>query len=79
MDSDRAAWQWVAGVAADAAVIATKIDKLSRGERIRALRQFASVFDGSVVPVSAATGEGMDELWNLIDSLAKPPRLSSSR
>jgi len=79
LDSDRAAWTWVTGTAARAAVVATKIDKLARGERIRAMRQLASVFDATVVPVSAATGEGMDELWNLIDSLAKPPRLSSSR
>ena len=79
LDSDRAAWTWVTGAAARSAVVATKIDKLARGERIRAMRQLESVFDATVVPVSAATGEGMDELWNLIDSLAKPPRLSSSR
>ena len=66
------------GTAARCAVVATKIDKLARGERIRAMRQLESVFDATVVPVSAATGEGMDELWNLIDSLAKPPRPSSS-
>ena len=68
--SDRAAWAWMSGAAAEAAVVATKIDKLARGERIRAMRQLESVFDAAVVPVSAATGEGMDTLWNLIDSLA---------
>jgi GTP-binding protein len=72
LESDRAAWEWVAGSASDAAVVATKIDKLARGERIRALRQLESVFDSPVVPVSASTGEGMDELWNLIDRLANP-------
>src|SRR6185295_12013039 len=30
--SDSAAWQWVHAAAADAAVVATKIDKLGRGE-----------------------------------------------
>ena len=73
LESDRAAWTWVAGAAAGAAVVATKIDKLARGERIRAMRQLESVFDAPVVPVSAATGEGMDQLWNLIDSLANRP------
>ena len=77
--SDRAAWDWMAGAAGDAAVVATKIDKLARGERIRALRQLESVFDSVVVPVSAATGEGMDALWKLIDRLAKPPHRNSSR
>ena len=69
LESDRAAWEWVSGAAADAAVVATKIDKLARGERIRAMGQLESVFEASVLPVSAVTGEGMDELWNLIDSL----------
>jgi GTP-binding protein len=78
LESDRAAWEWVSGMASGGAVVATKIDKLARGERIRALRQLESVFDSVVVPASAETGEGMDELWNLIDRLAKPPHRSSS-
>jgi GTP-binding protein len=69
LESDRAAWDWMSGAAAAAAVVATKIDKLARGERIRAMGQHESVFDASVLPVSAVTGEGLDELWNLIDSL----------
>ena len=55
--------------AAHAAVVATKIDKLGRGERTRALRTFESVMNTSVLPVSAVTGEGLDELWKLIDKL----------
>jgi GTP-binding protein len=70
--SDRAAWQWVHAAAGHAAVVATKIDKLGRGERIRALRELESVFETSVLPVSAVTGEGLDELWTLIDRLKKP-------
>jgi GTP-binding protein len=85
LESDRAAWEWMSGAAAAAAVVATKIDKLARGERIRAMRQHESVFDASVAPVSAVTGEGLDELWNLIDSLVNrrnrnhPPRHNSPR
>ena len=55
--------------AGESAVVATKIDKLGRGERIRALRAFESVLETSVLPVSAVTGEGLDELWTLIDRL----------
>jgi len=79
LESDRAAWEWVSGAAAEAAVVATKIDKLARGERIRAMRQLESVFDATVVPVSASTGEGMEILWNLIDSLANRPNRNSRR
>jgi len=67
--SDRAAWQWIHTAADGAAVVATKIDKLAHGERIRALRELESVFDTSVLPVSAVTGEGLDHLWTLIDQL----------
>src|SRR5262249_55719678 len=45
LESDLAAWTWIGGAAARAAVVATKIDKLARGERIRAMRQLESVFD----------------------------------
>ena len=56
--------------AAPAALVGTKIDKLPRGQRIRALKQLESVFENTVLPVSAVTGEGLDELWKLIDRLA---------
>jgi GTP-binding protein len=69
LESDRAAWQWMSAAAERAGVAATKIDKLGRGERIRALRELESVFETSVVPVSATTGEGLDQLWKLIDRL----------
>jgi GTP-binding protein len=72
LESDRAAWRWVSGAAVEAAVVATKIDKLTRGERIRALRQLESVYEGPVVPVSATSGEGMDALWKLIARLSTP-------
>jgi len=83
LDSDVEAWRWLTTVVADAALVATKIDKLPRGQRIRAARELESVFEHSVLPASAVTGEGLDELWKLIDRLAnsrKPqPRSRDSR
>ena len=72
LESDRDAWTWISEGTERRAVVATKIDKLARGERIRAMRQLESVYDAPVAPVSAATGEGMEELWKLIASLLKP-------
>jgi len=74
--SDAAAWQWLRRTVRRCAVVATKIDKLARGERIRALRELESVCETSVLPVSAVTGEGLDELWKLIDRQPsnRPPR-----
>ena len=68
--NDIDAWQWMLSATAACAVVATKIDKLARGERIRAMRELESVLETSVLPVSAVTGEGLDELWILIDRLA---------
>ena len=70
LENDRDAWQWVRKSAAGAAVVGTKVDKLARNQRIRALKELESVFEDSVLPVSAVTGEGLDELWKLIDRLA---------
>lgn len=84
LESDRAAWQWLHR-AAPAAVVGTKIDKLARNQRMSAIRQLESAFEDTVLPVSAVTGEGLDELWKLIDRLANsrhpqpPPHSSPSR
>jgi GTP-binding protein EngB required for normal cell division len=69
LESDRVAWNWISGATERRAIAATKIDKLARGERIRALRELESVFQHPVLPVSAETGEGLDELWKLIERL----------
>jgi GTP-binding protein len=66
LESDLEAWRWLQPTVERVAILATKIDKLARGERIRALRQCESVFERSVLPVSAVTGEGLDDLWKLI-------------
>jgi GTP-binding protein len=67
---DVEAWSWLDGTVARAAIVATKIDTLSRAERQRAMKTYDAVFENSVLPVSAVTGEGLDELWTLIDQLA---------
>jgi GTP-binding protein len=71
LEIDTLAWDWLrlCGVRRTAIVV-TKIDKLARGERIRALRDIESAHEYPVMlPVSAVTGEGLDELWKLIDRL----------
>ena len=70
LDADRAAWRWMESTVGNVAIVATKIDKLARGERIRAMKTMESVFETSVLPASAVTGEGLDELWRTIERLA---------
>jgi GTP-binding protein len=70
LESDLQAWSWLKSTAENVAIVATKIDKLSRAERLRAIAANEAVFEHPVQPVSADTGEGLDELWKLIDRLA---------
>ena len=87
LPQDVAAWDWIStftthaarnddtGTASDpltAAVVATKIDKLSRADRRRALDKWTRQLNAPVLPVSAATGEGMNDLWTLIVRLLRP-------
>jgi GTP-binding protein len=79
LQSDVEAWNWLRDTVARREIVATKIDKLARGERIRATRQLESAFETSVLPVSADTGEGLDELWRMIDRLANNPAEAAPR
>jgi GTP-binding protein len=76
--NDLTACQWLAASGQPAAVVATKMDKLSRAERTRAQRTLDQAFNGPVLPVSGASGEGLKELWKLIARLLSnhPPRLT---
>ena len=82
--SDARAHDWLAGLGVPLGVVATKMDKLTRAERSRAQHAFQRAFTAPVLPVSAATGEGLKELWILIARLlsSHPPQpahpLSSS-
>jgi GTP-binding protein len=72
LPADLDAWRWLTTIVDRAAIVATKIDKLSRSERQRAMQTNEAVFEHPVLPVSADTGEGLDELWKLIDRLKTP-------
>jgi len=69
LESDARAWVWLSQAASATGVVATKIDKLSRAERQRAMKTYEAVFEHPVLPFSADTGEGLDDLWKLIDRL----------
>jgi GTP-binding protein len=75
LDTDLRAHDWLAGLGVPLGVVATKIDKLSRAERSRTQHAFDRAFTSPVLPVSAVTGEGMNDLWKLIARLlsSRPP------
>jgi GTP-binding protein len=73
LEADLAAWEWLQAQPLPKAVVATKVDKLTRAERTRHSRQLDSLYAGPVRLVSAHSGEGLEELWKLIIKLPKPP------
>ena len=64
--ADLHAHQWLTRVGSPPQIVGTKVDKLSRSERARNFTALQSVFGTAALPVSAATGEGLDDLWKLI-------------
>lgn len=71
LDSDAAAARWLQSLPVARAVIAAKIDKLSRAERVRNLRELERQLGMAPLPLSATSGEGLDDLWTLIARLAR--------
>jgi GTP-binding protein len=71
LDSDLDAARWLGALGPERAVIATKIDKLSRGERVKNLRELERQLGIAALPLSATSGEGLDDLWTLIARLSR--------
>jgi GTP-binding protein len=66
LERDVAALRWLQAQSAPVAVVATKFDKLTQAERMRTRRQMETSFGVAALPVSAATGEGLDQLWKTL-------------
>jgi GTP-binding protein len=69
LESDLEAWKWLNAQPGPHGIVGTKVDKLTRAERARNLRQLETLFDVPVLLISAQDGEGLDELWKTIASL----------
>jgi GTP-binding protein len=69
---DAQAFDYLADLGADVVVAATKVDRVPRGQRRRAvagIRQALGLPEATeVIPVSAVTGEGTGQLWQRIET-----------
>ena len=79
LTNDLDAYRWLQSLQPPTALVATKIDKLSRAQRLRARRELETAFNAPVLPVSAATGEGLDDLWKAIAKLVRPNSRSNPK
>jgi GTP-binding protein len=71
LDADLDAAKWLQSLDVQRAVVATKIDKLSRNERVKNLKALERQLGMAALPISATSGEGLDDLWTLIARLSR--------
>ena len=71
--NDRQMYEWILHNGYDPIIIATKLDKLKRSQVQKSLKAIKEGLqlkkDTIVIPYSAETKQGRDEIWRLIDSL----------
>jgi GTP-binding protein len=71
LESDLDAAEWLKTLNVQTATVATKVDKLSRSERTRKLKDLERQLGMAVTPTAAVNGEGLDDLWTLIARLTR--------
>jgi GTP-binding protein EngB required for normal cell division len=71
LESDAEAARWLQSLPVARMAIAAKIDKLSRAERVSNLRELERQLGMAPLPLSATSGEGLDDLWTLIARLVR--------
>ncbi len=74
--NDRMMYEWMGYQGFAPIIIATKLDKIKRSQiqkNVKAIREGLNVQPGTtIIPFSAETKQGRDEIWKLIDSFVLP-------
>ena len=74
--NDRMMYEWMVYQGFAPIIIATKLDKIKRSQiqkNVKAIREGLNVQPGTtLIPFSAETKQGRDEIWKLIDSFVLP-------
>ena len=75
-ENDRIMYDWILDRGYKPIIIATKMDKVKRSQlskQMQLIRDTLDVVDDTIViPFSALSKQGRDEIWELIDSLVLP-------
>ena len=74
--NDRMMYEWMVYQGFAPIIIATKLDKIKRSQiqkNVKAIREGLNVQPGTmIIPFSAETKQGRDEIWELSDSFVLP-------
>lgn len=72
-ENDRTMYEWVVAQGYRPIIIATKLDKLKRSQVQKALKELRAGLglsaEDTVIPFSALSKQGRDEIWALMDEL----------
>ena len=72
-ENDKTMYDWILHNGYEPIIIATKLDKLKRSQvpkHLKQVRTGLNVVEGTqIIPFSAETKQGRDEIWALIDEL----------
>lgn len=75
-ENDVTMYNWIVANGYEPVIIATKLDKIKRSQiqkNVKAIREGLGVQPGTmIIPFSAETKQGREEIWELIDSLVLP-------
>ena len=70
--NDKMMYEWIVAQGYQPVIIATKLDKIKRSQKdkqIKLVKQGLNVLPGTrVIPFSAETKQGRDEIWELVES-----------
>ena len=76
LTDNRMMYEWIVYQGFAPIIIATKLDKIKRSQiqkNVKAIREGLGVQPGTtIIPFSAETKQGREEIWELIDSLVLP-------
>lgn len=74
-ENDRTMYQWILYQGYEPVIIATKLDKITRSQvsrQLKILKEGLEVKPGTkMIPFSAETRQGRDEIWELIEDVTK--------
>ena len=75
--NDKDMYQWIVAQGYEPVIIATKLDKIKRSQvqkQIKILKEGLKLLPGTqLIPFSAETKQGRDEIWDVICSFAEEP------
>lgn len=71
--NDKLMYEWIVGNGYEPVIIATKLDKIKRSQVSKHVKMVRSGLnippEGTVIPFSAETKQGREELWTLIEEI----------